>query len=170
MRDPMAITAPGPDPVGEFRSPFPDPVPGPEATAPGAVVGRLAGFGADGAPLVEVPSPRPGRPRPARASVALGPRDVGREVVLVFERSDPSRPIVLGVLGPPPPAPDAPEPFEATIDGNRLVIEARDEVVLRCGEASITLTRAGKILIRGAYLSTRSTGVTRIKGPIIQVN
>ena len=48
------------------------------------------------------------------------------------------------------------------------VIISGDE--LRCGKASITLTRAGKVLIRGAYLLSRSSGVNRIKGGSVQIN
>ena len=47
---------------------------------------------------------------------------------------------------------------------------AESEIVLRCGEASITLTRAGKVLIRGTYLLSRSSGVNRIKGGSVQIN
>ncbi|MEP7119602.1 MAG: hypothetical protein ABJE95_01785, partial [Byssovorax sp.] len=36
--------------------------------------------------------------------------------------------------------------------------------------SSITLTRAGKILIRGAYVLTRSSGVNRIQGGSVQIN
>ncbi len=56
------------------------------------------------------------------------------------------------------------------VDGKRVVIEGQDEVVLRCGEASITLTKAGKIMIRGKYLLNRSSGVNRILGGSVQVN
>jgi hypothetical protein len=55
-------------------------------------------------------------------------------------------------------------------DGERLVFSAEKEIVLRCGESSITLTRAGKILIRGAYVLTRSSGVNRIQGGSVQIN
>jgi hypothetical protein len=41
---------------------------------------------------------------------------------------------------------------------------------LQCGKASITLTRAGKVLINGAYVSSRSSGVNRLKGGSIQLN
>ncbi len=58
----------------------------------------------------------------------------------------------------------------ANVDGERVVLEGREEVVLKCGEASITLTRAGKILIRGKYLLNRSSGVNRILGGSVQVN
>ena len=56
------------------------------------------------------------------------------------------------------------------IDGKRVVIEGKEEIVLSCGESSITLTKAGKILIRGKYLLSRSSGVNRILGGSVQVN
>jgi hypothetical protein len=43
-------------------------------------------------------------------------------------------------------------------------------MVLRCGKASITLTRAGKVLIQGSYVLSRSTGVNRVKGGAVQIN
>lgn len=42
--------------------------------------------------------------------------------------------------------------------------------MLRCGKASITLTRSGKIILRGTYISSRSSGVIRIKGGSVQIN
>lgn len=59
---------------------------------------------------------------------------------------------------------------EVTIDGKRMTFNAEEQIELRCGKASITLTRAGKILIRGAYLLNRSSGVNRIKGGSVQIN
>jgi hypothetical protein len=56
------------------------------------------------------------------------------------------------------------------VDGKRITIEGEDEVVLKCGDASITLTKAGKVLIRGKYLLNRSDGVNRIMGGSVQVN
>jgi len=50
------------------------------------------------------------------------------------------------------------------------VLKAKQEIVLECGRASITLTSAGKVLIRGAYLSSRSSGVHRIKGASVEIN
>jgi hypothetical protein len=50
------------------------------------------------------------------------------------------------------------------------VLTGDKEIVLRCGKASITLTRAGKIIIRGAYLLNRSSGVNKIKGASVQIN
>jgi hypothetical protein len=56
------------------------------------------------------------------------------------------------------------------IDGKRVVLEGQEEVVLKCGEASITLTRNGKVVIRGKYLLSRSSGLNRILGGSVQVN
>jgi hypothetical protein len=55
-------------------------------------------------------------------------------------------------------------------DGERLLLSARNQLVLKCGKASITLTREGKVLIQGSYVSSRSTGVIRIKGGSVQLN
>ena len=51
-----------------------------------------------------------------------------------------------------------------------LVVSAEKELVFRCGQASITLTRAGKVLLRGTYPSSRSSGANRIKGGSVQIN
>ena len=59
---------------------------------------------------------------------------------------------------------------EVLCDGEKVEVNAERELVLRCGKASITLTRAGKILLRGAYVSTRATGVNRVQGGSVQIN
>lgn len=53
---------------------------------------------------------------------------------------------------------------------DELVITAAKQLTLRCGESSITLTAAGKIIIRGKYIVSRSSGVQRIKGGAVQIN
>jgi hypothetical protein len=62
------------------------------------------------------------------------------------------------------------KPEEAIIDGKRITFDAQEEIVLQCGKASITLTRAGKVLVRGEYLLSRSSGVNSIKGGSVQIN
>jgi hypothetical protein len=52
----------------------------------------------------------------------------------------------------------------------RMVVSAKEQMVLQCGKASITLTKAGKVLIQGSYVSSRSTGVNRVKGGSVHLN
>jgi len=51
-----------------------------------------------------------------------------------------------------------------------VVLEAEQEVVLRCGDASITLRRDGKVVLRGAYVETRAKGLNRIRGGSVKIN
>lgn len=127
----------------------------------GVVIGRLVGLDDGGGPRVTYPGVS--TPLVARTTAALGPGDVGAEVALLFEGGDPRLPLVVGrLLRPEPPA--------AGGDRERLDLTAEQEVTLRCGKASITLTRAGKVLIRGSYVSSRSSGVNKIKGGSVQLN
>lgn len=57
-----------------------------------------------------------------------------------------------------------------TVDGKSVVLKAERQIELRCGEASILLTAAGKILIRGTYVLSRSRGANRIKGAFVDIN
>ena len=93
-------------------------------------------------------------------------------VVLMFEGGDPARPIVMGVLRGAKAGRwrSAPAQVEVDADGERMIVSAKEQLVLRCGKASITLTKAGKVLIEGAYVLSRSTGVNRIKGGSVQLN
>lgn len=67
-------------------------------------------------------------------------------------------------------AAEEPQVIEADIDGRRVKIVARDEIVLECGEASITLRRNGRIIIKGTYVETSSEGTNRIKGGQVRIN
>lgn len=153
------------------------------ARVDGIVIARLTALGEGGALAITLPWSR--EPTAARSMAAIGEADLGGEVAVLFESGDPKRPVVMGRMHVPSPTAStaAPEPPEAAstttdtapspdveADGERLVFEADKEIVLRCGKSSITLTRAGKILIRGAYVLTRSSGVNRIQGGSVQIN
>jgi hypothetical protein len=99
----------------------------------------------------------------ARSVVDLFAIHIGSKVVLNFENGDPTLPIIIGVL-------NSPSSMQVEADGARMLVSAKEQITLRCGKASITLTKAGKVLIQGAYVSSRSTGVNRIKGGSVQLN
>jgi Domain of unknown function (DUF6484) len=124
--------------------------------------------------LVDFPANTSGALVQARSLVAVSQREIGREVALAFEENDPAKPLILGLLqvatsydldGPEPQ-----QPVEVKIDEDVLTLTAKKEITLRCGKASVTLTSAGKVLIRGEYLLSRSSGVNRIKGGSVQIN
>jgi hypothetical protein len=101
-----------------------------------------------------------------------------QQAVVLFENGDRSRPIVIGFIETLQPEPATPEPtvddkapvIEADVDGKRVRLTARDEIILECGPASVTLRRNGRVIIRGTYVETRSDGTNRIKGGQVQIN
>ena len=138
----------------------------------GVLVGQLVGFRDVHVPLV-VFEGRPGTAAlDARTAIDLRPEFIGEDVVLMFEEADPRRPIVMGRLHKPNAWPIDEKPAQVNVDadGQRLVVTAQDQIVFKCGKASITLTRAGKVLIQGSYVLSRSSGVNRVKGGSVQIN
>jgi hypothetical protein len=144
--------------------------------------GRVTGI-EDGRPLVDYSGNTLG-PLPARFAGSLDPEvlrqaaEDGSEVLLAFEKNDPACPVIVDILQARIPEPEQKEEIslppdelpELIIDGKKIAFEAKEEIVLRCGKASITLTKAGKVLIKGAYLLNRSSGANRIKGGSVQIN
>jgi hypothetical protein len=144
-----------------------------QCTLNGAVIGVLIGFQDEGrTPLVIFPGQAGDAATPARSTHDVHGAHIGRDVVLVFEGANPRRPIIVGLVQRPDGAPLSRQDVraEVDVDGQRTIISAKEQLVLRCGAASITLTRAGKVLIQGAYVSNRSSGVMRIKGGSVQLN
>jgi len=129
-----------------------------------AVVG-FAGFNGEGQFLVGLNDEE--TPIAALSMIRLVEEDRGAKVVIAFERGDARYPIILGRLQEPV-APTIENRLK--VDGERVLIHAEREIELRCGEASILLTRAGKILIRGNYVLTRSRGANKIKGAFVDIN
>lgn len=148
-------------------------VPGPPAQIDGVVVGRLQGFRDQDLPLVDFVENPFLTPVPARTTVSLSVADLEKEVVLQFENGQPHKPIILGLLlgktGPEHKLENEVAPF-VEVDGEKIVVNANREIVLRCGEASITLTRAGKVLIKGEHVVSHSKGANKIKGGSVQIN
>jgi len=57
-----------------------------------------------------------------------------------------------------------------TVEGKRVVVRAEERIEIRCGKASLILTKEGKLLINGALVSISSDGVIRIDGGSVQIN
>jgi hypothetical protein len=141
----------------------------------GMIVGRIVGFNEQGLPLLTWPGFRDDTPHPSQTITPLSVQDIGRDVVLAFVTVDlVQQPMIMGLIQKPTPLPatkTAPaQGLEVITDGKRMILTAQEEITLRCGKASITMTKAGKVLIEGDYLLSRSRGSNRIKGGSVQIN
>jgi len=124
----------------------------------------FTGLDADGRFLVETGSTA--GPVTALSTIALTAADAGAAVAVACEDGDPGRLIIVGRLRE-----RAAEPLSGmTVDGERVVIRAERDIELRCGDASIVLTRSGKVLIHGNFVLSRSRGANRIKGAFVDIN
>ena len=100
----------------------------------------------------------------------------GSSAVLAFEDGDVEKPLLLGIVrsqlrAEPECVERAAElQIDAEADGRRVRLTAREEIVLQCGESSITLKHNGRVIIRGAYVETHASGTNRIKGGNVRIN
>jgi hypothetical protein len=153
----------------------------------GSKLGWIVGVDEAGELLVDFDGNHAGRPLAARRTVPLEPETLREAIatrqraVLLFGNGDPLLPLVVGLVqtsSPTPlvdavleqPAPAPTQPVEAHVDGKRVVIEGKDEIVLQCGQASITLRRNGRVVIKGVQIESHASGTHRIKGGSVQVN
>lgn len=123
---------------------------------------EIIGFGPDSRPQVLIPALGE-TALLAQSLVPLSTQSVGR-LVAVTMMDD--QPLILGLIQPP---------VQRTVpqveaDGEAQVVEARQELVLRCGAASITMTADGRVTIRGTQLLSRSDGANRVQGATVQLN
>jgi hypothetical protein len=152
----------------------------------GVVVGWLDPSSAPGGLCVDFAGNTLG-PTPARTTILLSDAALMQAItsrqgaLLVFENADPALPIIIGLLqtqetslfgallAPPSEAPSE-KRREPRLDGESVVVEGKREVVLKSGEASLTLRRDGKVVIRGTYVETYAKGINRIKGGAVKIN
>ena len=155
------------------------------------IIGTLVAVDKEHRPMVDYAENTSDAPLLALSTVEIHKKHIGRQVALLFANGNPKSPVIMGLIHSPLdvmlenhvqaastektvaaevvlPAPAI--SGDLKVDGKKIVIEAADEIELKCGESSITLTKAGKILIRGKYLLSRSDGVNRIMGGSVQVN
>jgi hypothetical protein len=135
----------------------------------GIVIGRFVGFDQTGRPLVSFKE-ADSEALVARAATVLAVEHVGRDVAILCESGNPAQPIIVGLMHRTEINAGHEEDAAGSCEETDLDLTAKRQITLRCGKASITLTRAGKIIVRGTYLLSRSSGVNKIKGGSIQLN
>lgn len=138
------------------------------------IVTQLVGFDINDQPVVKINMKDCEELIVARATVPLVQKHKGASVVVLFENADPYKPIVMGVIqndiSQPFEQENFPHALEVKADDQQLLLTAEKEIVMRCGEASITLTRAGKVIIKGNYILSRASGYNKIKGAAVDIN
>ncbi|MBW2740156.1 MAG: hypothetical protein JRE64_15225 [Deltaproteobacteria bacterium] len=148
----------------------------------GVRVGKIITVDESGQAFVDFPGNTQG-PIAARFTNSIKPGmlqktfSADRDVLLVFENNDPGLPIIIDSLyslvneitESSTIALETERPKDVLIDGKRVIFDAKEEIVLRCGKASIILSRDGKIVIKGTHLLSRSRGMNKIKGGAVIV-
>jgi hypothetical protein len=95
---------------------------------------------------------------------AAPPRYAAGDRVLFWQSGAGERGVVLGIIGRPSAAPAVAEvPAE-------VLLEATDNLTLKCGDGSITIRADGKILIKGNNLVSLAMETNRIKGGSVAIN
>ena len=139
----------------------------------GLVVGELVALIDSGrVPLVVIDPLADTAAIVARSLIDLTRRHMGSAVAMLFENGDPTRPVIIGLLQGASEA--VPEPLVGEVEleagGARMVVTARETLVLRCGKSSITLAADGQIEIRGEGIVTQAARANRIRGGSVELN
>lgn len=146
------------------------------------LIGRIVRIDGEGQVFVDFPGNNAGplvarTTSSARSAMVRAANPAGREVLLIFAHNDPHLPIIVDTMfslieeiSEYASADHGSHEPEVAVDGKRIVLEAENEIVLTCGAASITLTKAGKILIKGEYVLSHAAGVNRIRGGAVRIN
>lgn len=157
------------------------PVQEPARPADEMCLGKLVGIDPHGKPLVTFGG-GPLQPVPARIATTQSHPDAAAldarpAVLLVFENGDPHLPIIIGFVREtfePAPAATVTAPANANhtveLNGKALIFEGKDEIVLRCGQGSITLRADGQIVLKGTKLVSRASETNKIRGASVQIN
>lgn len=150
------------------------------------LIGTLAEIDEQGRPLVRVALDDQWHTLATTPVISVGRSDLGRQSVVMLPGASFKAPLLMGFVHTPltmalsqTESPggesfvDEPTSYLVGVDekpAREVLLEGKEKVVLRCGAASITLTEAGKIILRGEHLVSRSQGVNRILGASIQMN
>jgi len=138
----------------------------------GVLVGVLMALGDGGMPWVAFSGNPESSPSAAQSVVRLTQADVGQRVALLFEGGNRRRPIVLGCMLPSDVtlAETSARASMQVDDQAEQTIVAQHRLVLRCGEASITLQADGTVHIQGRNLLSEASATHRLRGAAIHLN
>jgi hypothetical protein len=114
--------------------------------------------------------------RSLQHALVSGTPAVGTQVLFLCEDRKCSKAILIGVLVNVEPMlrertfETATRTTCAQLDGQRIVLEAEQEIVLRCGKGSLTLTADGRIVMKGVEITSRAQRTHKIRGAVVNIN
>jgi hypothetical protein len=149
----------------------------------GVTVGRIVRINQHGQAMVDYSGNELG-PIPARSTLDRELLELAlpgirqTPVLLVFEDCDPTLPIIVGCVHETLVAPErtnqavfsAEGPRDLAVDGRSVTLEANEEIVLRCGESSLTLKKNGRIVLKGNDIVSRASRTNKLKGAAVAIN
>jgi hypothetical protein len=155
---------------------------GKEFSANNYCVGSLVEIDDTGRPVVDFPGNANGV-LIARTLVQIPlqsetPKKDRQSILLIFENGNPRLPIIAGFVHETLysksdeisfPTHHS-NPKELIIDRKRIVFNAYEQVVIRCGKCSINLQKSGKTTIKGVQITSRASRSNKIRGASVNIN
>jgi hypothetical protein len=135
----------------------------------GVVIGMLLGF-TEGKPLVVFPGNPNDAAQLARALCHLAPDDAGKEVALLFEDGNRTRPLIIGRIIESARQERANPTPTVIHDGETVKISGDERIELRVGDSAIIMERDGRITIRGKTIVSHASGTNQMRGGAIKLN
>lgn len=143
----------------------------------GVRVGVIFSMEKNGKIVVDYPD-NPVGPLCARSVINLTFADKNKEILLAFVNGNPQLPIITGLIQNKPVITEPSEELlinrksvkEITMDSERIIFDAKKEIVMICGEGSVKMRRDGKIVIKGTNLISRAKATNKIKGASVNIN
>ena len=138
----------------------------------GILIGTIVEIHPSGLPVIEIMDPAYASDKPilAQAICSLAVLKVGRQCAVSLTAGEKPTAIVLGqlqstVFG----VSDSAEIIVSDTEG-KIDIQADSEINLRCGKATLRMTAAGLVEIRGEKVVSHSSGLNRIRGGSVKLN
>ena len=142
---------------------------------PGLSIGRVTGFTEEGQPCVLLTGAS--QPLVVLCTASLSREEVEAARVagwpaLILHDEALEAPILLDFVLRSPRSESTLQKTtdDAALTGRRIEMCADEALVLRCGDASITLERDGRVVTRGNDVLSRSRGVNRLRGAAVKIN
>jgi hypothetical protein len=121
----------------------------------------------DGVPYIALSGE--GEPIKARTIVKLEQVDptrlVGASVLVALDSAPDGVPIIIGLVSE-----TIFEGEPSTGESDVSIIEAKNELRLRCGKSTLVLRRDGTVLVKGRKITSRAAEANKIKGATINLN